>query len=357
MGWRARPAAARRSGLIGKPGSIVFGVFMKFKVDVVRSVVSAGLAVGLLASCGGGTQIEAFVPKRVIAFGDEASYIQGDGKKYTVNGVVFDTTVTPPVAQPGVLECSTNPVWVQVLGYTHGIAFPGCPTAGYAVVGKMYAQPGHTVGQVVGQVDQFFADGFAFASNDLVTVMAGTNDVLFQYNRLDTEGASRDALITAVRQAGVALGAQVVRITDRGAKVVVSTIPSLSLSPFATAQELAHPGQGRAAFLNELTTEFNNRLRLKLEDVRDGGHAVGLILVDELVLSMARVPTSYPPLTNVTLVACNVALPNCDMTTLVPQAAVSYGAGYLWADETRLGATAQSTIAGIAVNRVRTNPF
>lgn len=349
---------------------------MKFKVDVVRKVVLSGLAAGLLASCGGGTQIEAFVPQRIIAFGDEASFIVDArnfsevnppltaadiGKKYTVNGVEFDTTVTPPVPKvPKVLDCTVNQVWVQGLAYALGMAFDGCPGAvSYARTGMMYARPGHTVAQVVGQVDQFLADGNAFAKNDLVTVMAGTNDVLALYGRLATEpGVSRDSLIAAAGQAGSALGGQVVRITNQGAKVVVSTIPGLQLTPYAAAQEVAHPGEGRSKLLADISTEFNKQLRLKLNDVRDGGHAVGLILTDELMLSMYQFPFNYPPLFNSVQAACTVALPNCDMTTTLDSTTTgSYGAGYLWADATRMSATTHSRIAGVALNRVRSNPF
>ncbi|HEX3139314.1 MAG TPA: SGNH/GDSL hydrolase family protein [Rhizobacter sp.] len=330
---------------------------MKFKVDVVRNLAVAGLAVGLLASCGGGTQVEAFVPKRVVVFGDEASFIQSDGKKYTVNGVQFDTTVTPIVPKPGpVLDCTINPIWVQTLAYTYGMAFPGCATTGYAVTGLMNAAPGATVAGVVGQVDKFFSDGLTFASNDLVTVMAGTNDVKALYEQWAADpSVNQGALIAAAQQAGAALSAQVVRITDRSAKVIVSTIPSLSLTPYAIAQEAAHPGA--AALLYNLSYQFNSQLRLGLEKVRDGGHSVGLILSDELLLSMAQVPSAYA-ITNVTQAACTVALPNCDMTTTLDASTTgSYGAFYLWADDYRMGATAQGRIAGIAVNRAHSNPF
>ncbi|HET7794921.1 MAG TPA: hypothetical protein VFL64_16175, partial [Rhizobacter sp.] len=210
---------------------------------------------------------------------------------------------------------------------------------------------------IAGQVDQFLSQNGPFNSKDLIAVMVGLHDVQAQYNRLQNEpGVSRDVLIAGVQQAGNELGAQVVRLTNLGAKVVVSTIYSLSLSPFATGEELAHPGDGRATLLDQLTTEYNKALRLKLNEVADGGHSVGLIQSDELVLSMVRYPPNYV-LNNVTEAACNVALPDCNQTTLVPLAIDSYGAYWLWADDTRLGAAGQSRVAGLAVNRVRTNPF
>ncbi|MEN9418641.1 MAG: hypothetical protein RI988_2261, partial [Pseudomonadota bacterium] len=50
----------------------------------------AGAAV-LLASCGGGTsQIQAFQPPRLVAFGDEASALGANGRKYAVNALTTD---------------------------------------------------------------------------------------------------------------------------------------------------------------------------------------------------------------------------------------------------------------------------
>jgi outer membrane lipase/esterase len=334
---------------------------MKFKVDVVRSVVSAGLAMVLLASCGGGTQIEAFVPKRVIVFGDEASLMTNAtdsppaGRKYSVNGVVFAPVVPPATASSGPvipieLDCQANQIWVQQLAYAFGMSLPGCPTVGYTPSGLSYAAVGAGAAGLTAQVDQFFADGNSFANNDLVTVMAGTHDIIAQYGRLTTEpGVSTSILIAAAGQAGDAVGGQVVRITDRGAKVVVSTIPDLGLAPYALTRD--------RALLSRLSQEFNDKLRLKLEEVRDGGRAVGLILTHELVLNMAQVPTSYG-LSNVSQAVCSVALPDCNITTLVPGAIpAAYGYDWLWADDTRLGATAQSRIGNNAINRARNNPF
>ena len=334
---------------------------MNFKVNVMRSAAAAGLAVVMLASCGGGTQIESFVPGRVIAFGDEASLIEVGGAKYTVNGVVFNTTVSPSVpADPKVVDCTTNQIWVQQLAYSYGLAFgrtvngvdeDRCLGTVTNRNGVMMAEAGVGVAGVTTQVTNFLA-GNAFASNDLVTVMVGVHDVIDALDQADP--------IAAVEQAGTQVGAEVVRITDRGAKVIVSTIPDVGLTPYAIARELNNPGS--IARLSELTEKFNTKLRLKLRDVRDGGRAVGLVLADELVLSMSRFPATYG-LINITEGVCSTALPGCDMTTLLTTtlnpapAATSYGNDCLWADETHLGANAQNRLGALAVSRARNNPF
>jgi phospholipase/lecithinase/hemolysin len=96
---------------------------------------------------------------------------------------------------------------------------------------------------------------------------------------------------------------------------------------------------------------------LKLQDVRDGGRAVGLVLADELVLAMYRSPAAYG-LTNVTQGACTVVLPACDQTTTQDSVAgQSYGGYWLWADDTHLGPAAQSRLGSLAISRARSNPF
>jgi outer membrane lipase/esterase len=322
---------------------------MKLKSSLMRVPFLAVVAAGMLSSCGGGTQIEAFSPTRIISFGDEASVVNADGSKYTVNALVFDSTVTPSVpATPHVLECASNRTWNQVVAGEFGLAFAGrCAGTNTAANGVLMAANGATVAGLVAQVDSFLG-GDTFSEHDLVTVMVGVNDII------DAAQNAADP-VAAVEAAGTAVGAQVVRITDRGAKVIVATVPDVGLTPYAAALEANLPGS--AAALSTLTTRFNTRLRLKLQDVRDGGHAVGLVLADELVLTMVRFPAVYG-LNNITGAVCSVALPACDMTTLVSTAtATNYGNDWLWADDRHLAPNAQGRIGALAATRARSNPF
>ena len=333
---------------------------MKFKVEVMRSAVVAGLAAVLLASCGGGTQIESFVPRRVIAFGDEASIVTPAGTKYTVNGVVFNTTTNIP-ADPTVANCLGSQVWVQILGYSFGIAFPGCPTAGMTTSGVMRALPAARAADISAQVSNFLA-GDAFGKNDLVSLMVGTNDIVALYESQADPIANAQTLIDAAQRAGDEVGAQVVRITDQGAKVIVSTIPNVGFTPYAAREEAAHPGEGRGGLLSTLAAQFNSRLRLKLQDVRDGGHAVGLVLADDMVYSMVRSPATFG-LTNITSGACQpnpavaVDLLVCDVVNVVDAAQPTYAGDWLWADQLRMAPNAQARLGSLAVSRARGNPF
>jgi phospholipase/lecithinase/hemolysin len=321
---------------------------MKLKLNlmpVMRATALAGVAVALLASCGGGTQIESFVPERIVVFGDEASLIEpdpafpGEGRKYTVNGIELDATGALTANR----KCAINAIWVQQLAYNYGFAFPECATTGYAANGVMRAQAGSTVATMSTQIGNYMASP-GFTPRDLVTVMVGTHDIVAAASAADP--------VAAARAAGVAVGEQVVRITNQGAKVIVSTVPDVGVTP-----------QGRASqseLLSELTTQFNTQLRLKLQEVRGGGHSAGLVLGDELVLTMMKFPTAYG-VVNLTHAACVTALPDCDQRPAylseTPDARTTRAGDWLWAGPYQLGANAQSRLGTLAVNRARTNPF
>lgn len=317
------------------------------KLNLMR-VTLASLAVALLASCGGGDQIEKFVPSRIIVFGDEASLIvpdpafPNDGRKYTVNGVERlpdGTTLT------GNRDCTRNPIWVQVLANDYGYQFAECLTTATTARAVMRAQANSTVLMVRAQIDAFLTSP-GFNSQDLVTIMVGTHDVLAAAG----EPTSTEA-VAAAELAGTRVGEEVIRITSRGARVIVSTIPDVSLTPAGRVS-------GQAALLRTLSQRFNARLRVKLEEVPGRGHSVGLVLGDEAVLAAVTSPSSYG-IANVDTAACVNALPDCDENNsfLVAGAQTNHASDYLWAGPYQLGANLQGRIGSAAVYRARNNPF
>ncbi len=326
-------------------------------LNLVRAAL-AGLAVAFLASCGGGDQIEKFVPSRIIVFGDEASLIEADpytptngGRKYTVNGVTRDATTG---ALTSTRDCTRNPIWVQVLANDYGYQFAECLTTATTAQALMRAQANSTVAMLQARIDTFMASP-GFNDQDLVTMMVGTHDVVAALG-----AGSPGAATAAAEAAGTALGAQVIRVADRGARVIVSTIADVG----ATPQYVNTPD---SALASTLSSRFNAALRVKLQEVRGGGHSVGLVLADELVLLMRRSPTSYglsavPEALN--QAACDptkATFPDCDETDsrLTPQAILTTGHGtdWLWAGPLQLGPNAQGRIGSAAVYRARNNPF
>ena len=74
----------------------------RIAMRAVTGMAAAG-ALAVLASCGGGTyQQQAFVPARLLVFGDESSRLQGaQGLKYSINEV---SNIT------GETDCTLNPI-------------------------------------------------------------------------------------------------------------------------------------------------------------------------------------------------------------------------------------------------------
>lgn len=321
---------------------------MKFMVNARRrwSFAAAVLAMMLVASCGGGTQVQPFVPARVLAFGDETSFIDADGRKYSVNAL---TTVAPVG-----LDCKADPLWMQYVASRYALVFPQCnPDKVVAPASRIFAVPNAKVAELTAQVDQQVAAG-GFTGVDLVTVLIGANDIVAQYARYP--GVGRDQLATELEQAGNAVAAQVNRIADLGGKVLLSTVPDMGLTPFALAENSANPD--RAALLSFLTLRFNSAMRASI--VNDG-RKIGLVLTDERVQLIGKVPSGFG-FVNARNAACAVALPDCTTATLAADPASTTGGlasatTWLWADATHLSAGGHTNIGILAAQRASGNPF
>lgn len=317
----------------------------------VLCTTSAAFMTVLLAACGGGEQVERFSPQRIIAFGDESSLIvdSGDhnGRKYTVNG--FDTA-TPPA-----LDCRLNPIWIQSLANAYGLVFPQCNPDGVAApASQIHAQPNATVAMVKAQIDAFFAQPDTFNGKDLATVMVGTQDVRAAYDKVvATPAVFTEAQATAaVEQAGSDVAAQVNRIAQAGAKVLVVTLINLGTTPWGVSQ-----GAAEAALLSRLTASFNTKLRIGL---LNDGHLIGLVLADETFSSIVQSTGGFANLTasacgdTAQLVSDTSQLLNCTPATLVTGATATT---WLWAGPWHLGPGGQATLGSLAVTRATGNPF
>lgn len=300
--------------------------------------------VGLLSACGGGEPIDRFVPTRLIVLGDESSVINSDGSKHTVNGLVSGTTT---------LDCSLNPIWVQGVGATYSFRFEQCPgTRTGPATALIYAAAGARVADIAGQIS---AVG-SFGGKDLVTLLAGANNVLDQYALLGTSVngvvQSETTLTAAVEGLGETLAAQVNRVADAGGKILISTLPDLGLTPFALREDAATPG--RAALLSRLTKRFNAKLRI---NIINDGRRIGLLLTDELVQAVARNPAGSG-FVNVTQAACDAAqAPNVTACTTAKLSAGADASTYLWANDRLLSPGGHRLLANLALSRAANNPF
>ena len=313
------------------------------RARALAAIAAAAVASVLVAACGGSTtQYDPFVAERVLAFGDDSSALRADGRRYGVNGVNATTAA---------FDCTLEPVWVQVIASYYGTVFAECNTAVPAPAPRafMHAAAGAKVADVAAQVDTLVAAG-GLRDKDLALVAGGANDILELYARYPAQ--SEEALLDEARARGERLALIVNRLVDLGAKVIVSNLPDLGMSPFARAQATANPGSAidRAVLITRLSTAFNERLGVK---VLLDGRFVGLVQMDLRSQSAARSPSTYG-LVNLSDAACAAPLPDCTTATLVTGASA---ATYLWADATRLASGGQRQLGAMALQLAQRNPF
>ena len=318
-----------------------------------RAALAATLGVlALLASCGGGDPVVAFVPTRVLAFGDENSVLTSEGRKFTINSLTTDANNAKS------LDCSTQGIWTQRLAASYGLVFPECnPLAISDPRSRIFAAPGAKVADLVDQVDQHLGTD-TFSSTDLVTLFVGQNDVFDQYAQYP--GVPKDQLLASVYASGQLLALQVTRIATAGGKVLVSTVPDLGFTPFALNENLNTGDVSRAALLSELVAKFNEGLRVGI--AKESGSKVAIMLTDELVQAMAKFPATYANMIDVTEPACDITqaptVDQCTTDTLVTgTAGAATVTNYLWADDKHLSPNGHAYVGALAASRSRANPF
>jgi phosphatidylserine decarboxylase len=301
-------------------------------------LVAISLLGALLASgCGGGGDlVTTFSPARILVFGDENSVLTADGRKYTINALKTDNSI----------NCTNNPLWIQVLGNHYSIGYPQCPNSADNATprGTIFAAADTGVDEVEAQISSS-----NFGPGDLTTIYTGQKNIIAIYRAMASE-ADLGTARSAAEQAGERLARQVNRIADGGARVLIVTVPNVGVTPFALAEKAANTDFDRADALRQITERFNARLR---STIYNDGRRIGLIQLDEYVGTVVSFPGAFG-YTNVTQGACTVALPDCTTATLVTGASST---SHLFADERRVGASAQNQTGNLAVSRAVNNPF
>lgn len=324
--------------------------FQEHLSRIAARAVAGIVAVAALASCGGGTyQQQAFVPARILTFGDESSSLIGaQGLKYSINGISASTLQ---------IDCTQNPMWTQALANSYGLVYANCnPNASSQINAIDLTTLNGTVDDVVQQVAAFQA-GDTFNYNDLVTIWVGMHDVLNDYQTNGTNG-DETTLLADMKSQGATLANVVNSIANAGGKVILLTIPDQSDTPFAYV-ESQRGDFDRLKLLSDMSTAFNLGLR---SNILNDGSKIGLVLVDDLVRNAVRSPGSYSliSLPNQSFGCLDTApLPTCTPDTLRndPSTGQPANGSFLWADATHLGPVGQTQIGNQAVGRVRSNPF
>jgi outer membrane lipase/esterase len=310
---------------------------------------AALIGLALLASCGGGTaQYNSFVPLRLFAFGDEASAMTTTapvGRNYGINGLNGNGTVD---TGDDTFDCTLQPNWVQALAFHYGFFFAECNASVVAEPQAFnLAAAGARVADVEAQVDAQVAVG-GFRDKDVATVLVGVNDVVDLYRQYD--GSNEAALTDEVRARGNRTAAIVNRLIALGAKVIVSNIPDMGLTPLAKAEQLANTDIDRAALLSRLSAAFNERVGVSI--LLDGRY-VALVQMDQRVQAISRLPSSFS-IIDAADAACTTPPPDCTSATLLDGASAT---NYLWAGDTLLSYGGQVQLATLAITRADRNPF
>jgi outer membrane lipase/esterase len=312
----------------------------RFHLHRTRAFAALGLALtaALIAACGGGTtQVDPFVPKRVLVLGDETSLLESDGRKWSVNQINATTKA---------LECGSNALWVQYVTGLYGFAFKECnPDNLTAFNAVMLAARNAKVADMATQVAPANV-----GTGDLITVMAGANDVLELQKAVTANTRTKADAIAEASARGKALGLFVNAMVAKDARVIVSTLLDVAYTPYGITL-----GGDTQLLLGDLSTAFNTALRITM---LNDGRFVGMVLADEELKKAARFPGSISldtsTISSVTQAACATALPDCNNETLVT------GAGaltWLWADNERVGVRMHERLGSLAAARARSNPF
>jgi len=212
---------------------------------------------GTMQYSGSGPVASSFKPTRFITVGDGFADVGQNGYVFTINS--GPTAYNANGSWDGV----SNFNWVQELTSYYGVqlkpAVQGCNDScwgyaqGYARIDSPDTTSGTNAPSVRQQIDALLART-RFADGDVMMLNSGIADIVAAVN---ATGIS-DATTQTVQAAGKALGDQVQRVVNAGAKhVVVTGVYSLGHTPWANKL-------GQSDAIDKLSTAFNDALALEL---------------------------------------------------------------------------------------------
>lgn len=341
---------------------------------------AAGWLLGLLlAACGGGGGDDVPSYSRVVSFGDSLSDVGTyrtagmaalGGGKFTVNDgaiwverVAQDRGLAAPcaaevgLASSGVVASLAQAPAFQAtcFGYAQGgarVVNPiGPNNAALLGLGDPDGQYGQLTVPVATQIARHLANaGGQFDGSELVTVLAGGNDVFMNLAAVSTAQITPTDAVVAMATAAGQLAALVrSELVGKGARhVVVVNLPDVSQTPFA----LAFPPNVQG-LIAQMVVAFNVSLANGLNDVG------GVLLVDAYSRGRAQVadPGTFG-LTNVTVPACDPAATvlngfdlgslGCSAATLLPGDVTHY----LYADDVHPTPYGHELLANYVLDRM-----
>jgi len=301
----------------------------------IRSWGLTAVAALLLAACGGGgdgDQSPRVKYTSMVTFGDSLSDVgtyataglvaaSGGGGKYTVNGPTAKNWTELIAAQAGVSAlCAAETgleSYAALASLAQAIAFhAGCTS--YAQGGARVTDPvgpgnkavsalGQLTVPVVTQIGNHLAVvGGKFSGTELVTVLAGGNDVFMNLAVLSATiqgGGDPNAAAMAAVQAMAVAGAEEAGyvknliVANGATHVVVVNLPDVSQTPYAYSLDASTQG-----LINTMVTTFNAQLHAGLAGT------TGVLEIDAYTQGRAQIadPAQYG-VTNATTPACDPA--------------------------------------------------
>ncbi len=240
----------------------------------------------LLAACGSGSIVDPFTPTRILSVGDSFSDLGQDGKRYTVN----DDTIN---------------IWSQQAALNWGLPLIASNKGGLSYARGDALISGPTGNSIEAQVTELLSKN-TLQSGDLVLINGGLADIM---TIVANDGFSQLAFDKA-NAAGVALGAQVLRLVNAGAKRVLAVgLYPLGLSPMGTAS-------GQSTNFTNITLAFNNAFKLSMVNL---GANVLYLDSSQYYGQVYYTPTNFPPLNNSVTEACiTVLVTDCTPATIRP---------------------------------------
>jgi len=326
-----------------------------------------------LAACGGGDDNDKPNFSSMVSFGDSLSDVGSyatpalaastGGGKYTVNGatsknwtevLAADLDLPAPCAAQTGLE-SSGPLaglaqakvdHADCYGYAQGgarVTNPvGLGNKALIALGDTSGYVGQLTDPIINQMTRHLAaSGGSFKSGELVTVMAGANDLFMTLAAVQAGGATSDQALVAMGTAGAELAAYVKSlVVAKGARhVVVVNLPDVSKTPLGVAA-----GPASQASIAGLASTFNIKL------------AEGLVGVDEVLIvdgfaalgNYASNPAAFG-ISNVTTPACDLTKTIFASSLVCSAATLRAGdvSAYLFADTVHPGPIGYKLIADL----------
>jgi outer membrane lipase/esterase len=297
----------------------------------------------LLAACGGGSIEEQLQPSRAINFGDAMGDLGNNatGARYTVND-------------------GSNNNWTQFVASGYGLGLAPRRAGGLAfavgnarIVSKPDAAGDSSTPTVKEQIDSFLATDHP-GENDLIMVSAGTSDMVAELEAVLEGKQSADQANANLTAAARALGAQVSRLVDAGAKHVVV------IGPYNLGRSVWANRTGQGGLMDSASTNFTNALLISMVNL-----GANVLFVDAaLMFNLDTNSPSSAGLDNVVDPACISVDPGpgigtgsgqvnsvlCTTATLVP--GINYSR-WLFADRVYPTPRGHQLLGEFALSRIR----